>query len=53
MPFEVDLDVTIVEALPNILAGWNPELAGEARKILESKGVQVLDQFYSVEGQLQ
>ena len=45
VPFEVDLDVTIVEALPNILAGWNPELAGEARKILESKGVRFLTNF--------
>jgi NADH dehydrogenase len=42
VPFEFNIDVTIVEALPNILAGWNPELAGVARKILESKGVRFL-----------
>jgi NADH:ubiquinone reductase (H+-translocating) len=41
-PFKSNLNVTIVEALSNILAGWNPELVSNARKILESKGVRIL-----------
>lgn len=41
-PVETDLNVTIVEALPNILIDWNPELVNKARKILESKGVRIL-----------
>ena len=41
-PIETDLKVTIVEALPNILIGWNPELVSRARKILESKDVRIL-----------
>jgi NADH:ubiquinone reductase (H+-translocating) len=41
-PIETDLKVTIVEALPNILIGWNPELVSRAQKILESKGVRIL-----------
>jgi NADH:quinone reductase (non-electrogenic) len=39
---ETDLKVTIVEALPNILIGWNPELGSRALKILESKGLRIL-----------
>lgn len=42
MPFETNLNVTIVEALSNILTGWNSELVSKARLILESKGVRVL-----------
>ena len=41
-PLKINLNVTIVEALPNILAGWNPELVSNARAILESKGVRIL-----------
>lgn len=41
-PVETVLKVTIVEALPNILIGWNPELVSRAQKILESKGVRIL-----------
>jgi NADH dehydrogenase len=41
-PIETDLKVTIVEALPNILIGWNPESVSRARKILESKDVRIL-----------
>ena len=42
LSFKNNLKVTIVEALPNILAGWNQELVNNARKILESKGVRIL-----------
>jgi NADH dehydrogenase len=38
----INLNVTIVEALSNILTGWNPELVSNARTILESKGVRIL-----------
>jgi NADH:quinone reductase (non-electrogenic) len=41
-PFKINLKVTIVEALSNILTGWNPELVSNARAILESKGVRIL-----------
>jgi NADH:ubiquinone reductase (H+-translocating) len=42
LPLKINLNVTIVEALSNILTGWNPELVSNARTILESKGVRIL-----------
>ena len=36
------MNVTIVEALSDILPGWNSELVSNARTILESKGVRIL-----------
>jgi len=42
MSIETNSSVTIVEALSNILAGWNSELVIKARAILESKGVRIL-----------
>jgi NADH:quinone reductase (non-electrogenic) len=41
-PFKISLNVTIVEALSDILTGWNSELVSNARTILESKGVRIL-----------
>jgi NADH dehydrogenase len=41
-PFKINLNVTIVEALSNILTEWNPELVSNTRIILESKGVRIL-----------
>lgn len=41
-PFNISLNVTIVEALSDILTGWNSELVSNARTILESKGVRIL-----------
>ncbi|HEX5978497.1 MAG TPA: FAD-dependent oxidoreductase, partial [Nitrososphaeraceae archaeon] len=41
-PFKINSNVTIVEASSNILTGWDPELASNARTILESKGVRIL-----------
>jgi len=41
-PFKISLNVTIVEALSDILTGWSSELVSNARTILESKGVRIL-----------
>jgi NADH dehydrogenase len=41
-PFKISSNVTIVEALSDILTGWNSELVCNARTILESKGVRIL-----------
>lgn len=39
---ETNLSITIVEALPNILTGWNSELVSSVKAILESKGIRIL-----------
>ena len=39
---ESNFNVTIVEAMSNILTGWNSELVGKAQTILASKGVRIL-----------
>lgn len=39
---ETNLSITVVEAMPNILSGWNPELVGKVKAILESKGIRIL-----------
>ena len=42
MSIGTNSSVTVVEALSNILSGWNPELVIKARTILASKGVRIL-----------
>lgn len=46
-----NLSITIVEALPNILTGWNSELVSRGKAILESKGIRILtnSKVYKVE----
>jgi NADH dehydrogenase len=39
---ETNLSITVVEALPNILTGWNSELVSRVKAILESKGIRIL-----------
>lgn len=42
MLHETNLSITVVEAMPNILTGWNSELVSKVKAILESKGIRIL-----------
>ncbi len=42
MLLETNLSITIVEAMPNILSGWDPKLVSKVKAILESKGIRIL-----------